>query len=123
MVKSWTVQCFTLKDMTKRFLNIIYAGRKTEIEVTGFERLTEVQDKIKEKFANSLAHVDAADIQLCNHQGDLIDDLDDIGEEYYRKVKQGGACLVVSTLPAPPLLNQHGHTTGMFYGVSLYILK
>ena len=68
---------FTLKDMTKRFLNIIYAGRKTEIEVTGFERLTEVQDKIKEKFANSLAHVDAADIQLCDQQGALIEKRDD----------------------------------------------
>ena len=33
-------------------------------------------------------------------------------------------CLVVSTLSAPPLqLIQHGHAAGMYYGVSLYILK
>jgi hypothetical protein len=64
------------------------------------EDLSEIQDKIKEKFGDDIT-APAARIQLCNQQGAVIDDMDDIGEEYYRKVKQGGICLVVGTLPAP----------------------
>ena len=109
--------------MTKRFLNIIYGDRRTKIEVTGFERIAQLRKAVKEEFGDDIP-APAARIQLCNQQGALIDDLDDIGEEYYQKVKkgEGGTCLVVGTLPAPPLRYQHGHAEGMSYEVSaLYI--
>jgi hypothetical protein len=86
--------------MPKRFLNISYAGRKTRINITEMEDLSEVQDKIKEKFANSLAQVDAADIQLCDQQGTVIEkwaSLNSLQDDYF---KEGGACLVVSTFPS-----------------------
>ena len=62
------------------------------------EDFSEIRRAVKEEFANSLALVDAADIQLCDEQGSVIEDLDDIGEEYYQKVKEGGTYLVVSSI-------------------------
>ena len=86
--------------MTKRLLNISFEGRKTEINVTGFERMGQVRRAVKEEFANALAQVDAANIQVSDQEGTLIDDLDEISDSYFQKVKNGGLCLAVSILPA-----------------------
>ncbi|KAI8904112.1 hypothetical protein EDD86DRAFT_178690, partial [Gorgonomyces haynaldii] len=58
--------------MPKRFLNVEYAGIRTEIDVTDFERLGQVQDAIKAKLTHALAHVDAPQLQLYDQQGQHI---------------------------------------------------
>ncbi|KAI8904452.1 hypothetical protein EDD86DRAFT_181133, partial [Gorgonomyces haynaldii] len=50
--------------MPKRFLNVEYAGTRTEIDVTDFERLGQVKHAIKAELAHALAEVDAPQIQL-----------------------------------------------------------
>ena len=86
--------------MPKRFLNVEYDG--TKIEITEMEDLSEVRRAIKAKFANSLAQVDAALIQLYTAEKDqLITDLDDIPPQCYQKLNQGGSCVVIGTLPPP----------------------
>jgi hypothetical protein len=86
--------------MTKRFLNIIYSDRRTEIDVTGFERLSEVQDKIKEKFGDDIP-APAARIQVSDQQGTVIGkwaSINSLHDDYFTEC---GTCLVVGTLPAP----------------------
>lgn len=58
--------------MSKRVLNVEYSGTKTEIDTTEAERLGEVQDAIKAKLANTLAQVDAPQLQLYDQQGQHI---------------------------------------------------
>ena len=79
--------------MPKRFLNIEYSGTKTEVDITEAERLGEVQVAVKEAFS-----IDAGFglIQLYDQQGQHITDLDDIPEDYCKKVKDGGLFLVVN---------------------------
>ncbi|KAI8899820.1 hypothetical protein BC833DRAFT_517804, partial [Globomyces pollinis-pini] len=50
--------------MPQRFLNVEYYGTKTEINVTNMEDLSEAQDAIKAAFSNTLANVDAPQLQL-----------------------------------------------------------
>ncbi|KAI8905907.1 hypothetical protein EDD86DRAFT_181705, partial [Gorgonomyces haynaldii] len=55
--------------MPKRFLNVEYAGTRTEIDVTGFEDLSEVQDAIKGALSIDVGY---GLIQLYDQQGQHI---------------------------------------------------
>ena len=68
--------------MSKRFLNVQYCGRKTEINVTDAEGLGEIRTKIKESFGDSIPCF-VAYIQLYNKEDQLIAKLKDIPAEYY----------------------------------------
>ena len=60
----------------------------------------EVQDEIKEEFANALAQVDAPYIRLSDQEGTVISrwaSINTLPEEYFA---EGGLCLAVSILPA-----------------------
>ena len=83
--------------MPKRFLNIEYSGTKTEVDISEAERLSEVRRVIKEEYGFAMANVGAAQLQLYDQQNQHITDLDDIPEDYYKKVKDGGLFLVVSS--------------------------
>jgi hypothetical protein len=87
--------------MPERYLNIEYSGIRTEIDVTAMEDLSEVRRAIKAELANNLADVDAPLLQLYDQQRQLITDLDDIPEDYYKKPKHGGLFLVIRTSPPP----------------------
>ncbi|KAI8891716.1 hypothetical protein BC833DRAFT_613424 [Globomyces pollinis-pini] len=81
--------------MPKRFLNIEYSGTKTEVDITEAERLGEVQDAVKAKYGSAMANIGAAQLQLYDQLNQNITDLDDIPEDYCKKVKDGGLFLVV----------------------------
>jgi hypothetical protein len=78
--------------MPKRFLNIEYSGTKTEVDITEAERICEAQVAVKEAFS---IDVGFGLIQLYDQQGQHITDLDEIPENYCKKVKDGGLFLVV----------------------------
>ncbi|KAI8891573.1 hypothetical protein BC833DRAFT_19368 [Globomyces pollinis-pini] len=80
--------------MLKRFLNIEYSGTKTEVDITEVERISQVITAIKAYFGEDIP-APAFRIQLYDQQGKLITDLDDISEDYCKKVKDGGLFLVV----------------------------
>jgi len=81
--------------MPKKFLNVEYSETKTEIDVTEMERFGQIQDAIKLKYGEAIP-VAAAFIQLYTSNRDQhITDLEDISEDYYKKVKDGGLFLVV----------------------------
>jgi hypothetical protein len=84
--------------MPKRFLDVEYSGTRTRIDVTESERLGQIQDAVKEAFAIDVAY---AYIQLYDQQNQQITDLDDIPEDYYKKLKDGGLSLVVRTSQPP----------------------
>ena len=86
--------------MPKRFLNVQYSGISTRIDVTDFEDLSQVQDAIKAKYGEDVPGP-AARIQLHDQQDQLITDLDDIPEDYYKKPKDGGLSLTIRTSPPP----------------------
>ncbi|OAJ39250.1 hypothetical protein BDEG_23112 [Batrachochytrium dendrobatidis JEL423] len=90
--------------MPKRFLNVEYDTISTEIDVTDFEDLSDVQDAIKAKYGPAIP-VSPAFIQLYDQQGQLIADLDDIAIEktpqYYQELAKGGSCVVIGCLPLP----------------------
>ena len=88
------------------------------------EDLSEIRKALKEEFGPRLAEVGAADIQLCDQRGSVIEKWESINSLQDNYFREGGICLVVGTLLGPHIqLIQHGHAAGMFYGVSLYILK
>ena len=88
-------------EMPKRFLNVEYSGIKTDIDVTDAERISQVQDAVKVSFGPVMADVGAAQIQLQDQKGQQITDLEEIQEEYYKKLKNGGLFLAIRTLPLP----------------------
>ncbi|EGF76734.1 hypothetical protein BATDEDRAFT_28175 [Batrachochytrium dendrobatidis JAM81] len=50
--------------MPKRFLNVEYGTISTEIDVTDFEDLSDVQDAIKSEYDPAMADIDAPQLQL-----------------------------------------------------------
>ncbi|EGF84177.1 hypothetical protein BATDEDRAFT_84908 [Batrachochytrium dendrobatidis JAM81] len=92
--------------MSKRYLNVEYAGTRTRIDITDFEDLSDAQDAIKAKYGPAMADIGAPQLQLYDQQGQLIADLDDIAIEntpqYYKKRTRGGSCVVIGVLPLPP---------------------
>jgi hypothetical protein len=87
--------------MPKRFLNVKYENYAESINVTDMENLSEVKDAIKLKWANNLAKVDSPSIQLWKGSApeDIIEDLDDIAIEYFKKKRDGGLYLTVKLAP------------------------
>lgn len=86
---------------TKRFLNVEYKGQPDRVNITDMEDLSQVRDKVKEKYAFERG---SAYIQLWKKTGVeriLIDDLDYIPNEYFLKRKDGGFSLIVDLLPSP----------------------
>jgi len=86
---------------TKRFLNIHYGGQPERIKIDDMEDLSEVRDKIKEKYELTRG---SAYIQLWKKaatENTLIEDLDEIPDEYYLKPKDGGLSLTIVLLPSP----------------------
>jgi hypothetical protein len=62
---------------------------------------------VKAKYGPVLADVGAPELQIYDQQGQLITDLDDIPEEYFKKVKDGGFFLVIRTTTQPYRLSTH----------------
>ena len=82
---------------SKRFLNVQYGGNKTEIDILGLERLGPVITAIKTYFGEDIPGP-AARIQLWKKtatENTVIEDLDDIPDEYYLKPKSGGLILTI----------------------------
>jgi hypothetical protein len=100
--------------MPKRFLNIEYSGTKTEVDISEAERLSEVRRVIKEEYGFAMANVGAAQLQLYDQQNQHITDLDDIPEDYYKKVKDGGLFLVVSSPKQESLSDSRPPKRAMF---------
>ena len=87
----------------KKFLNVEYSVYKTRINVTNMQDLSELQDAIKAKFSNSLAQVDAPQLQLYSNSNrdQLINTwalFRSLSEEYFT---EGGSCVVIGTSPPP----------------------
>ena len=101
---------------TKRFLNVQYGSNKTEIDILGIERLGPVSTAIKTHYGEDIPGP-AARIQLWKKtasENTLIEDLDDIPDEYYLKPKDGGLTLTIVLLPAPSRqANEIGLASGM----------
>ncbi|EGF78076.1 hypothetical protein BATDEDRAFT_26764 [Batrachochytrium dendrobatidis JAM81] len=55
--------------MPKRFLNVEYNTISTEIDVTDFEDLSDVQDAIKSEYGPAVADIDAPQLQLYTNNG------------------------------------------------------
>lgn len=70
--------------------------------MTDFEDLSEVQDALKLKYGEDI-RAPASRIQLYDQQGQQITDLDDIPEEYYKKLKNGGIFRTIRTSTPPPV--------------------
>ena len=77
----------------RRFLNVQFGNTKTEIDVDGIVRLSQVQDKIKKKYSASLTNVDTARIELYDQQNNLVQRLDKIPGEYFQYEDEGGLFL------------------------------
>jgi hypothetical protein len=100
----------------KKFLNVVHGGISTRIRTDGIERIGELQDLIKADFGDDIP-ASAARIQLYKPYPDAIDsnnndedgaksnalvtDLEDIPEEYFKKIKDGGLALEIRTSPPP----------------------
>ncbi|KAJ3252840.1 hypothetical protein HK103_001134 [Boothiomyces macroporosus] len=84
--------------MAKRFLNVRYNGVNARINVTEMDDISDVQDAIKATFGNTFEKIDAPYLQLFqpleNGEKEILD-LEEIPEDYYRKVKEGGLSLVI----------------------------
>jgi hypothetical protein len=80
--------------MNKRFLNISYKDKKTRINITEMEDLRELHDEIKERFGEDIP-APAADIQVSEEGGNLIEDLEDIDTLPVGCFAEGGGCLEV----------------------------
>jgi hypothetical protein len=85
------------------FINVKYGEISTRIKVKDLEDISELRRSIKEEYG---AHITAppVDIQLYKSYHDegqkaeaLITDLDDIPEEYYKKLEDGGSVLEIRT--------------------------
>jgi len=92
------------KKIPKRFLNVEYSGTRTRIDITDFDDLSEVQDALKVKLHHALSKVDAPQLQFYDQQDQQITDLDDIPEDYYKKLRDGG--LVISIHISPPPIRE-----------------
>ncbi|EGF80846.1 hypothetical protein BATDEDRAFT_24299 [Batrachochytrium dendrobatidis JAM81] len=67
--------------MPKRYLDVEYNTISTEIDVTDFEDLSDVQDTIKSEYGPAMADIDAPQLQLYTNNG---------------------FCVVIGCLPLPP---------------------
>jgi hypothetical protein len=92
----------------KRYLNVQYADRHAEINITGMDRLFDLQREIEQLYSRDFPEVSAIRVQLWNRNGDPpneLDDLDDIKalpDAYFRKRKEQGALLLTIQLLPPP---------------------
>jgi WD40 repeat protein len=89
---------FSLYKMPSQFLNIECSGVRTVIDVTGVERIGQVQDAIKAKLCNSLSEVDPSQLQLYSNSNkeQLINTcelLNSLPQGYF---SQGGSCVFVA---------------------------
>ena len=84
---------------SKHFLNVCYGGSVSEVDVKGFERIGQLQDAVKSKYAPDMDLISAPRIQLFDQQDRLIEDFEDIADDCYEKVKKGGKYLVIRTSP------------------------
>jgi hypothetical protein len=83
--------------MAKRFLNVQYGGNMTRINVTDMEDLSEVINAIALFYKESISSPER--IKLYDKDNALVEDLDDIPEDYYKKLKAGGLSLTIQLLP------------------------
>jgi hypothetical protein len=86
-----------------RYLNVQYDTLTAEINIAGISRLGGVQDAIKAKLSNSLAQVDAPQLQLYtnSNRDQLINTwalFNSLPQEYFT---EGGSCVVIGTSPPP----------------------
>ncbi|OAJ37409.1 hypothetical protein BDEG_21430 [Batrachochytrium dendrobatidis JEL423] len=89
--------------MPKRYLNVEYDTISTEIDVTDFEDLSDVQDAIKSEYGPAMADIDAPQLQLYTNtnKNQLINTwtlLDSLPQEYFT---QDGSCAVIGCFPPP----------------------
>jgi hypothetical protein len=82
--------------MSRRFLNVQYAGRTTRIPVSADGDLGEIQCAIKMLFGERIPGP-AIDIQLCDEDNNRVIDADKITDEYFKKLLDGGAYLTIRT--------------------------
>jgi transcription antitermination factor NusG len=84
-----------LSQMSK-FVGVKYKGMHSRIDTTEMEDLSELSRAIKQEYEDAIPG-GSAYIQLFDLQNQLIEDLDDIGEEYYKRTKDGGHFLDIQT--------------------------
>ena len=87
--------------MKKRFLNVQYLGQPARIDTKDMEDLSQVQEKVLVAFKEIT--VGYSKIQLYNKYNALVDDLDDVPDDYYKKPKEGGLSITIQLLPSPTL--------------------
>ena len=86
-----------------RYLNVQYGTLTAEVDITGISRLGGVKSAIKTELSNSLARVDAPQLQLYtnSNRDQLINTwalLNSLPQEYFT---EGGSCVVIGTSPPP----------------------
>ncbi|KAJ3229896.1 hypothetical protein HDU81_004942 [Chytriomyces hyalinus] len=80
-----------------RYLNVKCKGHPiTEVNVTGISRLGGIKQAIKEAFSLQVGH---GLIQLYDNYSTLITDLQDIPDDYYKAIRDGGLALSIQTSP------------------------
>ncbi|KAJ3094183.1 hypothetical protein HK100_006248, partial [Physocladia obscura] len=87
--------------MADRYLNVTCkALPNAEVNITGITRLGGVQDAIKAKLGDDIV-APAGRIQLYDKDNNLITDLDDIHDDYFKKLKDGGLSISIQTASPP----------------------
>jgi hypothetical protein len=81
---AWKSTLPTIDPDSRRYLNVQLDGTKTEINLKNCQRMSDVQDFIKAEFGLYLP-APASRIYLELPNGERIEDLDDIPDEYFLK--------------------------------------
>ena len=85
--------------MKKRFLNVQYLGQPARIDTKDMEDLSQICKEVLVAFKEIT--VSYSKIQLYDNDNSLVNDLDEIAEVYYKKLKENGLSLTVQLLPSP----------------------
>ena len=99
------------------FLNVVYGGTRAEIKTDGIKRISELQDLIKAKYKNTLAEIDAPQLQLYkSYPNERIATMADFAALSNNFYVEGGPCLEIRTSPPPSRQSsrQSSNATGKY---------
>jgi hypothetical protein len=96
-------ELLTKMNREDRYLNVEYGTLIAEVNITGISRLGGVKSAIKAELSNSLAQVDAPQLQLYtnSNKDQLITTwalFNSLPQEYFT---EGGSCVIIGTSPLP----------------------
>ena len=107
--------------MSKRFLNVEYNNAHARIDTKDMEDISQVQKCVEEWYSKDFPEVTALKVQLWIRnatENTLIEDLDEISDEFYLKRKKGGLSLTIVLLPSPTT-SRHASETSLVAGMGV----